>query len=98
MRALAVDHDDLHAQRLRDDQDVAENDGSVDEADVALDGLQGQGRCDFGRAAAFEEVVAGFGFVVFGEVAACLAHYPHGRTLGFLAWRGAELVSGRYGQ
>lgn len=70
VRALLVDHLDRHAHRLRDHQDVGEDDGRVDQAGVALDGLERQGRRDLGVAADFKEVTPAFGFMVLGEVAA----------------------------
>ena len=63
-------HLDRHAHGLRNDEDVAEDNGGVDEAGIAVDGLQGQGRCDFGRAAAGEKVVVPLNIVVLGQVAA----------------------------
>jgi hypothetical protein len=54
---------------LRDDEDVGEDDGGVDEAVIAVDGLKGEGRCDLGGAAAFKEVVGAFELVVFRKVA-----------------------------
>lgn len=70
VRALLVDHLDGHAHGLGDDEDVGEDDGSVEEAGIALDGLQGQGGGDLGVAAALEEITAALGLVVLGEVAA----------------------------
>lgn len=70
MRTLLVHHFDCHAHRLRDNQDVGEDDGGVDETGIALDGLKGQGGGDLGVAADFEEVTPAFGFMVLGEVAA----------------------------
>jgi hypothetical protein len=58
---------------LGNDEDVGEDDGGVDEAGVALDGLEGEGGGDFGGAAAGEEVVAALGLVVLRKVASgCL--------------------------
>lgn len=68
--ALLVDHLDRHAHGLGDDEDVGEDDGGVDQAGVALNGLEGQGRGDLGVAADFKEVTPAFGFMVLGEVAA----------------------------
>lgn len=70
MGALLVDHLDRHAHGLGDDEDVGEDDGGVDQAGVALNGLEGQGRGDLGVAADFKEVTPAFGFMVLGEVAA----------------------------
>jgi hypothetical protein len=50
-------------------ENVGEDDRSVDEAFVPLNGLEREGRCDFGAAAAFEEIVLPLCFVVFGEIA-----------------------------
>ena len=69
-RALLVHHLDLHAHGLRDDQDVREDDGGVQQPGVALDGLQGQRRGHLRVAAALEEVARALGLVVLGEVAA----------------------------
>lgn len=73
VRALLVHHLDNHAHGLWYDKDVGEDDGGVEEAGEAFNGLQGDGRGDFGVAAAFEEVAGALGFVVLGEVAASLA-------------------------
>lgn len=70
VRALLVDHLDGHAHGLRDDEDVGEDDGGVDEAGIAADGLESDFGGDFGIAAAFEEVSLALGLVVFREVAA----------------------------
>jgi hypothetical protein len=70
VRALLVHHLNLHAHGLRDDEDVGEDNGRVQQAGEALDRLQGQRRGDLGVAAALEEVAGALGFVVFGEVAA----------------------------
>lgn len=70
MRALLVDHLDGHAHGLRDDEDVGEDDGGIDEAGIAADGLESDFRGDFGIAAAFEEVSLALGLVVFREIAA----------------------------
>jgi hypothetical protein len=52
------------------DEDVAEDDGGVDEIGIAFNGLEGECRGDLWGAAAGEEVMRPFGMVVFGEVAA----------------------------
>jgi len=54
---------------LRNDENIGEDDGGIDEAFVALDGLEGESGGDFGAAAAFEEVVLAFRLVVFWQVA-----------------------------
>jgi len=90
MGTLLVDHDDFHTHGLRDDEDVREDDGAINESSKAIDRLESQGRGDFGRATALEEVVRAFGLVVFGEVATSLAHDPHGRTLDLLTTRCAQ--------
>lgn len=56
MGSLLVHHLDLHAHGLRDDQDVGEDDGGVQQACESLDGLQRQRRGNLGISAAFEEV------------------------------------------
>ena len=68
MRALLVNHDYLHTHRLRNYKDVREYDRSINKASKPIDGLEGKRGGDFGRAAAFEEVILSFYFVVFGEV------------------------------
>ena len=86
--ADALLHRERHAHGLRDDQDVAEDDGGVDPEPVHrlerhLDGQLG--RPDHG-----EEVGALPHRAVLGEVAAGLAHHPHGGPLDGLAPAGAE--------
>ena len=91
VRAELVDHLDHHAHGLRDDEDVGEDDGGVDQAGEALNGLQGQGGGDLGVAAALEEVAAGFGFVVFGQVAAgCSVQTKEDQLYGREAGRGSN--------
>lgn len=68
--ALLVDHLDRHTEGLGHDEDVGEDDGGVEEAGEAFNGLQGQGAGDLGVTAAGEEVAGTLGFVVLGEVAA----------------------------
>ena len=79
-----------HAHGLRDDEDVAEDDGGVDEVGVAVDRLEGQGGRNLRRAAAGEEVVRAFGVVVFGEVAASLSHDPYWWSVNFLTSSGSQ--------
>ena len=90
MGALLVDHNDLHAHGLRNDEDVGEDNGAINEAGVTINGLQGQSRGNLGRATALEEVVGALGLVVLGQVAASLAHHPHGRAFDLLTTRGAQ--------
>jgi hypothetical protein len=54
---------------LGNDKDVGENDGSIDEAFISLDGLKGERRSNLGTTTAFEEIMLSFRFVVFGQVA-----------------------------
>jgi hypothetical protein len=68
----SIDHFHFHAHGLRNDENVGEDDCGVDEAIVSVDRLKGQGRGDFWRAAAFEEVTISLCFVVFRKVAASL--------------------------
>lgn len=70
VRALLVHHLDHHAHGLRYHEDVGEDDGGIEKAGEAFNGLQGNRRGDFGVAAALEEVAGALGFVVFGEVTA----------------------------
>jgi hypothetical protein len=58
---------------LRYDEDVGEDDGGVDEALIALDGLEGKRGGNLGATAAFEEVVFSFCFVVLGQIATSYA-------------------------
>lgn len=68
VRSLALEHLNYHAHGLGDDEDIGEDNGSVDETSKAIDWLEGQGRGNLGIAAAFEKVTAIFDFVVFGEI------------------------------
>ena len=90
MGAFLVDHNDLHSHGLRNDEDVGEDDGAINETGVTINGLQSQSRGNLGRATALEEVVGALGLVVLGQVAASLAHDPHGRTLDLLTTRSAQ--------
>ena len=69
VRALLVDHLNSHAHGLRNNEDIREDDGGIDEACEAADRLEGDFCCNFGVAAAFEKVTVALGFVIFGEVA-----------------------------
>jgi hypothetical protein len=53
---------------LRYHEDVGEDDGGVNEALVAFDGLEGERGGDFGATAALEKVMLPFRFVVLGQV------------------------------
>lgn len=64
MGTLFVEHFDSHAEGLGDHEDVAEDYGCVEEAGVALDGLEGDCGGEFGVATDGEEVIGAFGFVV----------------------------------
>lgn len=90
MGALLVDHNDLHAHGLRNDEDIGEDDGTINEAGVTINGLQSQGRGNLGRTTALEEVVGALGLVVLGQVATSLAHDPHGRAFDLLTTRSAQ--------
>lgn len=70
MRTLLVNHLYYHSHSLRNDQNIGEDDRSINKAFIALNGLEGYGRCDFRCAAAFEEVAATLCLVVLGEVSA----------------------------
>jgi hypothetical protein len=54
--ALRGFHEDSHAKRLRDDKDVAEDDGGVEEG-IAVDRLECEGAGDRRGLTAFEEGV-----------------------------------------
>lgn len=69
VRSLLVDHLHSHAHGLGDHENVREDDGSVDEPGIALNGLQRQSGSDLGVPAAFEEVAGSLRFVVLGEIA-----------------------------
>jgi nitrate reductase NapE component len=49
---------------LGNHKDIREDDSSIDIGGEAVDWLEGKRRCDFGGAAASEEIVVAFGFVV----------------------------------
>lgn len=70
VRALLVDHLDSHAHGLGDHEDVGEDDGGIDQAGEAVDGLEGDLRGDLRVAATREEVAVALGLMVFGEVPA----------------------------
>jgi len=74
---------------LRNDEDIGEDDGGIDEAFIALNGLKGEGGCDFGAAATFEEVVLAFRLVVFRQVTSGYAKSALMRVLDdvCLPWR-----------
>jgi hypothetical protein len=54
---------------LRDDENIGEDNGSIDEPCEPLDRLKGDRRGDLGIAAALEEITVSFGFVVLWKVA-----------------------------
>jgi hypothetical protein len=54
---------------LRDDEDVGEDDRSIDKASISIDRLKRKVGSNLGAAAAFEEVVLALFFVVLGQVA-----------------------------
>jgi hypothetical protein len=54
---------------LRYNEDIGKYDGRVNEACIALNGLESKGRCNFRAAAAFEEVVLAFRLVIFRQIA-----------------------------
>jgi hypothetical protein len=51
---------------LRDDKNVGEDNRSIDEASISIDGLKCKVGSNLGAAAAFEEVVLALFFVVLG--------------------------------
>ncbi len=77
-----------HAHRLRDDEDIAEDDRRVDADEVhRLEGdLHRQLRCAHHR----EEVRPRAHGAIFGQVATGLTHHPDGRPLDRLAPAGPE--------
>lgn len=100
MGTLFVEHFDSHAEGLGDHEDVAEDYGGVEEASVALDGLEGDCGGEFGVATDGEEVIGAFGFVVLWEVLVGAGAVEEGRTwevaaswgiaVGSLAWIGTR--------
>lgn len=86
VRTLLVDHLHNHAHGLGDDKNVGEYDGSIDEAGIALDGLQRQGGCDLWVSAALEEVAGSLGLMVLGQVAASCAECQP-RMLNNASWQ-----------
>lgn len=85
VRALLLQHLDDHSHGLGDHEDVGEDDGGVEEAGVALDGLEGDCRSDLGIAADLEEVAVAFGFVVLGEITTSYRYSK--RFKGQLFWK-----------
>jgi hypothetical protein len=57
MGALSGNHLNLHAQGLRDDQDIGKDDGGIQETIVAINGLQGHLGGQLGSAADPEKVI-----------------------------------------
>lgn len=81
MWSLLVNHLNGHAHGLRDDKNVGENDGGVNETSEALDRLQGQRRRYFWRSTAFEEVVSAFGLMIFWQVSTrCVCDQDRGSS------------------
>lgn len=72
-RASAFADLDMHAHCLGNDQDVTENDGSVDQAVVAIDGLDGDFRGDFSITASLEKVQSSLDFFVFRKITTSLS-------------------------
>lgn len=68
MWSFFIDHFNGHAEGLRDDQDVTEDNGGVEEAGIALDRLEGDCGSNFRVAADGEEVACAFCLVVFWGV------------------------------
>ena len=102
VRALLIHHLDVHAHGLGDDEDVREDDGGIEEASVALDGLEGDGGCDFGVAAALKEVAVALGLMVFREISAgcigsrfrlrndCMGELGHSHLVASPTWAGVR--------
>lgn len=68
VRTLFVDHFNCHAHGLGNYKDVGKYDGGIEKASVALNGLQRQGRSNFGISAAFEEITATLCLVILGKI------------------------------
>jgi len=83
-------HEDLHAHRLRDDEDITKDDRGVDEAKVAPYRLERDLARKRGRPADLEKLVLSPDGAELREVTSCLAHHPDRRTLGFFASCGPE--------
>jgi hypothetical protein len=58
---------------LRNDKDVGEDDRGIDEAFIPLNGLEREGGCDLGAAAAFEKIILALRLVVLGQIASSYA-------------------------
>lgn len=80
MRAHPAEELHLHSHRLRDDKDVGEDDGGVEETVVPPDGLHREFGSEFGRTTNGEERVLLPDDLELGEVATGLTHYPDGRV------------------
>lgn len=68
VRSLLVDHLNDHPHGLRDNKDVGEDDGSINEAAITLNGLQSQGRGYLGITAALKKVTIPFRLMVLGKI------------------------------
>ena len=68
MRPFLVNHLYSHAHGLGDDEDIRENDCSIQETFIALHRLKGECAGYFGITAALEEVSISFRFMILGEV------------------------------
>ena len=53
---------------MRNHKNIAKDDCGVDETGEALNWLESEGRSDFGRATACEEVIVAFSLMVFWQV------------------------------
>ena len=87
-RAFTLGELEPHAERLGDQQDVGEQDRGVDPE--TLHRLERDLGGSLGIAAQLEEGVARAQGTVFRQIAAGLAHEPHGRERRRLAPRGAQ--------
>ena len=82
-RALALGELEADAHGFERQQDVGEDDGSVDL--VAPHGLDRHLGGDLRRLAHFEEGVLRPDLAVFRQISSCLAHHPYGRAVNGLA-------------
>src|SRR6266849_9744609 len=78
----------LQSHGFSRNQNVRENDDGINAQPAK--GLDGNFDGKLGRLANLKECVLGTNFAVFGEIAACLAHHPHGNAGKDLPAAGAK--------
>ncbi|KAH3685810.1 hypothetical protein WICPIJ_003223 [Wickerhamomyces pijperi] len=77
---VLINHLDFHTHSLRNNQDVREDDSSVNQAIEMVDWLNGDLRGNLGVTAGLKEVLTGFDLVVLWQVSTSLSHDPHWRS------------------